>query len=458
MNYLGPIDLILDGNDDGKSRMVALQLGIPAHIMPLLEIVRTEKTSAQAILDLMAVGKAIKKVPVVVGNCTGFAVNRNFFPYSQSVHILDLTGYGVAVAVGKEFGSVFSDRTFKSPLIDLIKSVRNGKNNGKGYYIYEKGRKPRPDFTVLPIIEESRRLTNIMPGGKPIFVTDQEIVEMILFPVVNEACRVLDEGIVVRASDLDVASVLGMSFPSYRGGIVFWADTVGAGRINRSLKKWSELYGNFFKPSRVHLLLRLQLQGHECEDDTKMDLEGSISSFQLAMPSNPSEKQSEEFNPARDEWWNEEVKKKVETKKTAYTKLVKSKDEEEKWVSREEYKVAKKKAKLSIMEAKATAFESLYKGLEEKRGEKRLFMLAKVKERKGRDLDQVMLLNDEGDRGVVLGQLEHSGKCSDFGFCRRFRVEEVSEAIRKMRRGRTTGPDEIPVDFGSSMMGQGCGG
>ncbi|XP_059286145.1 peroxisomal fatty acid beta-oxidation multifunctional protein AIM1-like [Lycium ferocissimum] len=273
------IDLnIIGENTISKDRIIGAHFFSPAHIMPLLEIVRTEKTSAQAILDLMVVGKAIKKVPVVVGNCTGFAVNRTFFPYSQGAHVLvnlgvdvyridaqitsfglpmgpfqlqDLTGYGVAVAVGKEFGSAFSDRIFKSPLIDLlIKSGRNGKNNGKGYYIYEKGRKPRPDFSVLPIIEESRRLTNIMPGGKPISVTDQEIVEMILFPVVNEACRVLDEGIVVRASDLDVASVLGMSFPSYRGGIVFWADTVGAGYIYRSLKKWSELYGNFFKPSR----------------------------------------------------------------------------------------------------------------------------------------------------------------------------------------------------------------
>ncbi|XP_006352155.1 peroxisomal fatty acid beta-oxidation multifunctional protein AIM1-like isoform X2 [Solanum tuberosum] len=273
------IDLnIIGENTTSKDRIIGAHFFSPAHIMPLLEIVRTEKTSAQAILDLMAVGKAIKKVPVVVGNCTGFAVNRTFFPYSQGAHILvnlgvdvfridtqiasfglpmgpfqlqDLTGYGVAVAVGKEFRSAFSDRTFKSPLIDLlIKSGRNGKNNGKGYYIYEKGSKPRPDFTVLPIIEESRKLANIMPGGKPISVTDQEIVEMILFPVVNEACRVLDEGIVVRASDLDVTSVLGMSFPSYRGGIVFWADTVGAGYIYRSLKKWSELYGNFFKPSR----------------------------------------------------------------------------------------------------------------------------------------------------------------------------------------------------------------
>jgi len=246
--------------------------------MPLLEIVRTEKTSAQVILDLMTVGKAIKKVPVVVGNCTGFAVNRTFFPYTQGAQILihlgvdvfridrvissfglpmgplqlqDLAGYGVALAVGKEFATAFPDRTFRSPLVDLlIKNGRNGKNNGRGYYIYEKGSKPKPDPSVLPIIEESRRFVNIMPGGKPISVTDQEIAEMILFPVVNEACRVLDEGVVVRASDLDVASVLGMSFPSYRGGIVFWADTVGPKHIYTSLKKWSEVYGTFYKPSK----------------------------------------------------------------------------------------------------------------------------------------------------------------------------------------------------------------
>ncbi|KAG7988925.1 hypothetical protein I3843_03G212500 [Carya illinoinensis] len=246
--------------------------------MPLLEIVRTEKTSAQVILDLMTVGKTIKKVPVVVGNCTGFAVNRTFFPYTQGAHVLvnlgvdvfridrvissfglpmgpfqlqDLAGYGVALAVAKEFANAFPDRTVTSPLVELlVKSGRNGKNNGKGYYIYEKGSKPKPDPSVLPVIEESRRLTNIMPGGKPISVTNKEIVEMILFPVVNEACRVLDEGVVVQASDLDVASVLGMSFPTYRGGIVFWADTVGPNHVYTSLKKWSELYGSFFKPSR----------------------------------------------------------------------------------------------------------------------------------------------------------------------------------------------------------------
>uniref|UniRef100_A0A2P2MG33 Uncharacterized protein n=1 Tax=Rhizophora mucronata TaxID=61149 RepID=A0A2P2MG33_RHIMU len=244
------IDLNLIGEkNSSQDRIIGAHFFSPAHVMPLLEIVRSDKTSAQAILDLITVGKSIKKVPVVVGNCTGFAVNRTFFPYSQGAHLLvhlgvdpfridrlisgfglpmgpfqlqDLAGYGVFVAVWKEFADAFPDRVFQSSLIDLlIKNGRNGKNNGRGYYMYEKAGKPRPDPSVLPIIEESRRLTNVMPNGKPINVTDQEIVEMILFPVVNEACRVLDEGVVVQASDLDIASVLGMSFPSYRWVLLF---------------------------------------------------------------------------------------------------------------------------------------------------------------------------------------------------------------------------------------------
>lgn len=79
----------------------------------------------------------------------------------------DLAGYGVAIAVGKIFATAFPDRTFRSPLVELlIKNGRNGKNNGRGYYIYEKGSKPKPDPSVLPIIEESRKLANIMPEGK----------------------------------------------------------------------------------------------------------------------------------------------------------------------------------------------------------------------------------------------------------------------------------------------------
>ncbi|KAL0891210.1 hypothetical protein Bca101_015193 [Brassica carinata] len=273
------IDLnVIGEKTNSKDRIVGAHFFSPAHIMTLLEIVRTENTSPQVILDLMALGKAIKKVPVVVGNCIGFAVNRTFFPYAQAAHMLvdlgvdlfridnvitsfgfplgpfqlgDLAGHGIAIATKDIYAKAFGDRMFSSPLTELLlKSGRNGKINGRGYYIYQKGSKPKPDSSVLSVVEESRKLTNIMPGGKPISVTDEEIVEMILFPVVNEACRVLDEGVVIRASDLDVASVLGMSFPSYRGGVLFWADTVGPKYIYERLKRLSETYGGFFKPSK----------------------------------------------------------------------------------------------------------------------------------------------------------------------------------------------------------------
>ncbi|XP_068647355.1 peroxisomal fatty acid beta-oxidation multifunctional protein-like [Aristolochia californica] len=273
------IDLRIVGEKtSSQDRIVGAHFFSPAHVMPLLEVVRTEKTSSQVILDLMTIGKVIKKVPVVVGNCTGFAVNRTFFPYTQGAMMLlhlgvdvfridrvissfgmpmgpfqlqDLAGYGVALAVGAEFSSAFPGRTFSSPLVQLlVESGRNGKSNGRGYYLYEKGSKPKPDTTVQSIVEESRRRVNIMPGGKPITVSDQEILEMVLFPVVNEACRVLDEEIVVRASDLDIASVLGMSFPSYRGGLVFWGDSIGASHIYTCLKKWADLYGSFYRPSK----------------------------------------------------------------------------------------------------------------------------------------------------------------------------------------------------------------
>ncbi|CAA7397364.1 unnamed protein product [Spirodela intermedia] len=273
------IDLnIVGAKTRSQDRIAGAHFFSPAHLMPLLEIIRTERTSPQVILDLMTIGKMIKKVPVVVGNCTGFAVNRTFFPYSQAAHLLanlgvdifridrvinnfgmpigpfqlqDLAGYGVALAVKKEFQLAFKGRTFESYLIELmVESGRNGKNNGKGYYIYDQGSRPRPDPSISSIVAESIRRANIMPGGKPISVTDQEIVEMIFFPVVNEACRVMDEGVITRASDLDIASVLGMGFPKYRGGLIFWADSLGSEYIHSRLSKWAETYGNFLRPSK----------------------------------------------------------------------------------------------------------------------------------------------------------------------------------------------------------------
>ncbi|XP_022679442.1 peroxisomal fatty acid beta-oxidation multifunctional protein isoform X2 [Setaria italica] len=272
------IDLNVVGEKtNSQDRIIGAHFFSPAHIMPLLEIVRTEKTSPQAILDLITLGKIIKKVPVVVGNCTGFAVNRAFFPYGQGSKLLvslgidvfridrvissfgmpmgpfqlqDVAGYGVGLAAKHIFAAAFGERNFSCDLMDLmVQDGRQGKSNGKGYYIYEKGRKPKPDPSVQHVIEEYRNRAKTMPGGKPVILTDLDILEMIFFPVVNEACRVMDENVVIQASDLDIASVLGMGFPKYRGGLIFWADTVGAPYIHSRLIQWAEIYGAFFKPS-----------------------------------------------------------------------------------------------------------------------------------------------------------------------------------------------------------------
>ncbi|KAF3456243.1 hypothetical protein FNV43_RR00893 [Rhamnella rubrinervis] len=272
------IDLNLIGErTKSQHRIVGAHFFSPAHIMPLLEIVHTKHTSPQVILDLLDVGKKIKKTPVVVGNCTGFAVNRMFFPYSQSAHLLverganlyqidnaitkfgmpmgpfrlsDLVGFGTSLAGRAQFSQSYPERTYISMLMSLLQEDgRAGESTRKGYYLYDDKRKAKPDPEIQKYIEKARNISGASIDPKLEKLQEKDIVEMIFFPVVNEACRVLAEGIAYKAADLDVASVKGMGFPSYRGGLIFWADSLGSKYIHSKLEEWSsKIHGEFFKP------------------------------------------------------------------------------------------------------------------------------------------------------------------------------------------------------------------
>ncbi|KAE8774426.1 Glyoxysomal fatty acid beta-oxidation multifunctional protein MFP-a [Hordeum vulgare] len=188
------IDLNLIGEKtNSQDRIVGTHFFVPAHIMPLLEIVRTPRASLQAVVTLLDVGKKIKKIPIVVGNCTGFTVQ-------------------------------------------------------KGFYRYEGKRKASPDLEIMNYVEESRRIAGATPDPELLKLDNSAIAEMVFFPIINEACRVLGEGITFKASDLDIASIFGMGFPPYRGGIMYWADSIGARCICTMLSKWEMKYGQFFKP------------------------------------------------------------------------------------------------------------------------------------------------------------------------------------------------------------------
>lgn len=271
------IDLNLIGEKtQSQDRILGAHFFSPAHIMPLLEIVRTHKTSPQVIVDVLDLGKKIKKTPIIVGNCTGFAVNRMFFPYTMAAMLLvehgtdlykidraitkfgmpmgpfrlaDLVGFGVAIATAIQYLEHFPDRTYKSMLVPLLQEdKRAGEATRKGFYLYDDKRKANPDPEIKKYVEKAREISGVSIDPKLANLPEKDIVEMIFFPVVNEACRVLAEGIAVKASDLDIAAVMGMGFPPYRGGILFWADMLGSKYIYSRLDEWSKQYGGFFQP------------------------------------------------------------------------------------------------------------------------------------------------------------------------------------------------------------------
>jgi len=230
----------------------------PANVMKLCEIVRGEKTAPDALMTAVAVAKRIAKVPVVVGVCDGFVGNRMLaargkqaekFLFEgalpQQVDAV-LTKFGMPMgpfAMGDLAGLDIGwrsrqDRGIKSEIADAIcEAGRFGQKTGKGYYKYEAGsRAPLPDPEIEKLIEE----TTAKLGIKRRQIDDQEILERLMYPMINEGARILEEKIAARPSDIDVVWLYGYGWPIYRGGPMFYADSVGLKKIAERLSFYAK--------------------------------------------------------------------------------------------------------------------------------------------------------------------------------------------------------------------------
>ncbi|MBR0756137.1 enoyl-CoA hydratase/isomerase family protein [Bradyrhizobium jicamae] len=221
----------------------------PANVMKLCEIVRADKTAPDALVTAVSIARKIAKVPAVVGVCDGFVGNRMLAQRGkQSEKLLFegalpqqvdavVTKFGMPMgpfAMGDLAGLDIGwrsrkDRGIKSEIADaLCEAGRFGQKTGKGYYKYEQGsRSALPDPEVETLIDE----TLARLGLKKRVVSDEEILERMMYPMINEGAKILAEGIAARPSDIDVVWLYGYGWPIYRGGPMFWADTVGLKHI-----------------------------------------------------------------------------------------------------------------------------------------------------------------------------------------------------------------------------------
>lgn len=266
--------------------VLGLHFFSPANVMRLLEVVRGEATDKAVIATAMAMAKKIGKVPVLAGVCHGFIGNRMLHAYfDQAFRLLyegcqpeqvdaaiydfgfamgpfamsDLAGLDVSWRVRQEKGQT-------QPIADrLCEMGRFGQKTGAGYYRYATGsRTPQPDPAVAAIVEEE----GLKAHGTRREIGTDEIVERCMLALVNEGARILEEGIALRASDIDVTYAFGYSFPAYRGGPMFWADLMGLPTALEKIEAFKLAgYGDLWTPAP--LIEALVAEGRSFKDFDK---------------------------------------------------------------------------------------------------------------------------------------------------------------------------------------------
>ena len=248
--------------------VIGMHFFAPANIMKLLEIVRGERTAADVIATAMAAAKKIRKVGVLVGVCFGFVGNRMFFPYIREAQlmmlegvppervdqvafdwgmamgphaVMDLSGLDVFYKLNNEWRDRPDDPVYCRMINVLSEMGRLGQKTGAGTYRYE-GRKALPDPEVMEIVRREAQALDV----QQIEIGDNEIVERLLYSMINEGARVLEEGIAIRPGDIDVIFVNGYGMPRYRGGPMKYADMVGLDKVYAAVNKYRERYGDLW--------------------------------------------------------------------------------------------------------------------------------------------------------------------------------------------------------------------
>jgi 3-hydroxyacyl-CoA dehydrogenase len=256
----------------------------PANVMRMLENVRGAKTAPEVCATVMKLGKAIGKVPVLVGVCDGFVGNRMLAPRLREHSFMLEEGalpqqvdkvlydfgfpmgpFAVADLAGLDIGwrnrkwrlNSLSPRERANTLIDKICEMgRFGQKTGAGFYQYDEKRRPSPD----PLIEQMILLESKERGFTRRPISDQEILERSVYSMINEGARILEEGIVARPHEIDIVWVYGYGFPAYRGGPMFYADEIGLKTVYDALLKYQRQVGEeYWKPAP--LLERLARTG-----------------------------------------------------------------------------------------------------------------------------------------------------------------------------------------------------
>ncbi len=252
-------------------RFIGMHFFHPVDRMELVEVIRGEKTSDQTVVTTVALAKRIRKTPIVVKDCPGFLVNRVLFPYMNEALLLlqegvpmdaidaaavkfgmpmgpialhDLVGIDTAMYAGMVLAHAYPDRAVPVPMLkDMVQAKLLGQKSGAGFRKHS-GKRPAPNPALAPILEKHHTGSS-SPDA-------QELVDRLFLPMLLEATRVLEEGIVREPSDADMGLILGIGFPPFRGGILRWCDAEGAAKILERLKRFESL-GKRFEPTETLL-------------------------------------------------------------------------------------------------------------------------------------------------------------------------------------------------------------